>query len=117
MNEMNCENAMMTMMAELDGEKTEIPSQEQAAEHLAGCHDCRREFEQMRITSNLLRKQTRREHNADLWRNVERRLETRTKSAPQFEWQPFLLLGALLVVYKLLEMLPARDLGFAFKFV
>lgn len=32
-------------------------------------------------------------------------------------WKPFALIGLLLVIYKLLEMLPARDPGMAFKLV
>jgi hypothetical protein len=114
MNEINCETFLMTKMAEIDGEETEI-SAEQMDFHLAVCGNCRQEIELLRSTDNLLRRQTRREQNADLWSAIENRIGKRAIS--QTGWKPFALLGALLVASKLLEMLPAQDLGFAFKFV
>ncbi len=114
MNEINCEIFLMTKMAEIDGEETEI-SAEQMNLHLAACGNCRQEIEQMRSTDNLLGRQTRHEQDADLWSAIENRIGKQTVS--QTGWKPFALLGALLVAYKLLEMLPAQDLGLAFKFV
>lgn len=115
MNEMNCQNALMIMMAaELDGEETSV-SLEEAAAHLASCANCRQEFEQLQNTFSLLRKQTRRAQDADLWSAIETRIDA--KPATQSNWQPFLFLGVLLVAYKLLEMLPETDFGFMFKIV
>jgi predicted anti-sigma-YlaC factor YlaD len=114
MNEINCETFLMTKMAEIDGEETEI-SAEQINLHLVACENCRQEIKQMRSTDNLLGRQTRREQDADLWSAIENRIGKRAVS--QTGWKPFALLGALLVAYKLLEMLPAQDLGLAFKFV
>lgn len=114
MKEMNCENALMVKMAEMDGEETGISS-EQINSHLADCESCRREFEQMRTADILLKSQARREQAADLWSAIETQIEA--KSNPRIGWKPFVLLGLVLVVYKLLEMLPSQDFGLAFKLV
>lgn len=114
MNEINCETFLMTKMTEIDGEETEI-SAEQINLHLANCENCRQEIEQLRDTDNLLKRQTRREPDADLWSAIEKQIGTQTASP--IGWKPFALLGVLLVVYKLLEMLPERDFGLAFKLV
>jgi hypothetical protein len=114
-NQTNCEDAMLQMIAELDGEETEI-SAEQAAAHLVFCGNCRQEFEQTQNTLNLLRTQKRREQEAELWLEIENLLDARAESAPNRTWQPFLFLGAFLVAYKLLEMLPERELGWSLKF-
>lgn len=114
MNEINCNDALMAKMAEIDGEETEISSA-QINFHLANCENCRREFEQMLAADNLLKKLTRREQTADLWSAVETRIGAETSS--RIGWKPFVLLGAFLVVYKLLEMLSEQDFGLAFKLV
>jgi hypothetical protein len=55
------------------------------------------------------------EQHVDLWPAIENRIAKRSNSV--IGWRPFALIGLLLVIYKLLEMLPARDLGLAFKLV
>lgn len=113
---MNCENVLMAKMAEIDGEEeTAEFSAEQMNLHLATCENCRQEIEQMQLADNLLKRQTRRETDADLWSAVEKRIGARNVS--QIGWKPFVLLGALLVAYKLLEMIPEQDFGLAFKLV
>ncbi len=114
MNEINCENVLMAKMAELDGEETKI-SVEIITSHLAICENCRMEFEQMQITNNLFKRQTQREQEADLWSAIEERIGA--QSASPINWKPFVLLGVVLVGYRLLEMLPEQDLGLAFKIV
>lgn len=114
MNEINCENVLMAKMAEIDGEEAEF-STGQMNLHLATCENCRQEIQQMRLADNLLKNQTRREADADLWSAVEKRIGARTASP--IGWKPFALLGSLLVAYKLLEMLPRQDFGLAFKLV
>ena len=111
MNKKNCEDLLMAMMAQLDGEENEFV--EQAAFHLAECENCRMEFEQMQILDNLFKRQSRREQNADLWSAIEPRIEPKR----QTNWQPFALLGIFLVGYKLLEMLPEDEFGLWFKLV
>ena len=73
------------------------------------------EYEQMQATENLFKRQMRREQKANLWSAIERRIGAQTASP--INWKPFILLGAILVSSKLLEMLPARDFGLAFKIV
>lgn len=110
MNKENCEEILIAMMAVFDGERTEF-SPEQLKAHLAGCESCRGEIEEMQSTFALLKNQERRVSNVDLWSAVEPRIEAKTS------WKPFLFLAVFLIVYKLAEMLPERDLGLAFKIV
>lgn len=114
MNEITCENVLMAKMAEIDGEETDISSA-QINLHLADCEFCRTEFDEMQSADNLLKRQARREQNADLWSAIETQIGTKRDS--QIGWKPFILIGAILVAYKLLEMLPERDFGLAFKLV
>lgn len=116
MNEINCENAMLAMMAMMDGEET-LLSSEQTTAHLAQCKNCRQEFEQMQNIAGLLKKQNRREQDADLWLLIEKRIGAQNETASVIGWKMFILLGAFLVAYKLLEMIPERDFGLLFKFV
>ena len=114
MNEINCENVLMAKMAEIDGETAEF-SAEQMNMHLAACESCRQEIEQMREADNLLRRQARFEQDADLWAAIEKQIGDEPTS--EISWKPFVLVGALLVAYKLLELLPERDFGLVFKLV
>ena len=114
MNEANCEDVLVAWMAESDGEKPTL-SAEQISSHLKSCGDCQREVEQMLHVDSLLKQQARRQQDANLWPAVEKRLGSRI--VPQIGWAPFGLLGAMFVAYKLLEMLPERAPGIAFKLV
>lgn len=114
MNEINCENALLAKMAEMDGEETSF-SAEQRNLHVATCEQCGQEIEQMQAADNLLKRQARREQTADLWAVIEPRLGA--QEVPQNGWKPFAWLGALLVVYKVLELLPAQTFGLAFNLV
>ncbi|MCA1625058.1 MAG: hypothetical protein LC778_14905 [Acidobacteria bacterium] len=116
MNMINCENAMLVMLAVMDGEEP-LLSSEQTTAHLARCKNCRQEFGQMQNTANLLNKQKRREQDIDLWASIEKRIGAQSETASLIGWKPFLLLGVFLVAYKLLEMIPERDFGLLFKFV
>ncbi|HEX8564782.1 MAG TPA: hypothetical protein VF648_03875 [Pyrinomonadaceae bacterium] len=116
MSEIECKDAILSAMAEFDGESP-LLSSEQVNMHLAVCENCRQEIEQLQATVGLLQMQARREQPADLWRLIEKRIESQHKIAPQTNWKTFALLGALLVAYKLLEMLAAEEFGFLFKLV
>jgi len=65
----------------------------------------------LQALDQVLARQTFSEPRVDLWPTIENRI------AKPLGWQPFALIGLLLVTYKLLEMLPARDPGIAFKLV
>lgn len=111
-----CEDVLIQKSALIDGEKADF-SEEEINTHLAGCDACRRQIEQMESTSALLRRQKRREQNVDLWSAIEKRIHTQANAVSPLKWQPFVALGIFLVIYKLLEMLPARDPGWALKLV
>lgn len=117
MSDIKCEDAILSAMAEFDGEEP-LFSSEQLKAHLNGCENCRREIVQMQKTFGLLQRQTRREEIADLWHSIEKQIEPQQmKASPQIGWNVFAFLTAFLVGFKLLEMLPAEEFGFLFKFV
>ncbi len=113
-----CEETILSAMAEMDGESP-LLSAEQTKRHLNGCERCQAEIEGQAITVNLLQKQKRRNDAValNLWFEIEKRIDEKAVSEPVGQRQFFLLLGAILVAYKLLEMLPVRDFGFSFKLV
>ena len=113
---MNCEEILIQKLALMDGEKAEL-SAEQIDAHLADCENCRREIAQMENVVTVLNRQQREVPDADLWSAIEKRIGAQSAGALTFQWQPFALLGVFLVVYKLLEMVPERDFGWALKLV
>lgn len=114
MKEISCEDVLMAQMAAADGEEPGF-SKELLAAHVADCVNCQNELEQLQALDRLLARHTLSEPPIDLWPVIENRIAKRTRSV--VGWQPFALIGLLLVLYKLLEMLPARDLGMVFKLV
>ena len=117
MTKLNCESVCMAAMAIADGYQYELSS-EQIEAHLASCSECRREVEQLQALSSLLDAQERRQRTENVWQRIEQELPAAApaESASQ-AWHPFLLLGVLLLGYRLVEMIPDRDLGFLFKLV
>ena len=114
MKDLSCEDVLMAQMAALDGEEPGF-AKEQLAAHIAGCANCQHELKQLQALDQVLAGHTLSEPRVDLWPAIENRIAKRTR--PVVSWQPFALIGLLLVIYKLLEMLPARDPGMAFKLV
>jgi anti-sigma factor RsiW len=115
MKELTCEEVLISQMAAADGEEPELTKQ-QLSTHIAGCANCQHELQQFRGLDQLLAGHTlSQESHVDLWPAVENRIARPARAT--FRWQPFALIGLLLVIYKLLEMLPARDPGLAFKLV
>jgi hypothetical protein len=112
----DCEEIILSVMAEMDGE-TPLLSTEQTAQHLRQCEQCQTEIKRQKETFNFFQGQKRLAPQADLWFEIERRISDRPISEPIRTRYFFLLLGVILVVYKLLEMIPAQDFGFLFKFV
>jgi len=110
-----CKATVFSVMAEIDGE-TPILSPEQTARHVTGCERCRAEIERQKAAVNLLQRQQRQTADVgDLWPEVEKRIRDKPISRSVRGRYFFFLLGAILVIYKLLEMIPAQDLGFWFK--
>ena len=114
MKELSCEDVLMAQMAAADGEAQAF-SKEQLAAHMTGCANCQNELKQLQVLDRMLASHTLSEPHVDFWPAIENRIAKPTSSV--LGWQPFALIGVLLVVYKLLEMLPARDPGMALKLV
>jgi anti-sigma factor RsiW len=113
MNDMGCEKVLLARMAEADGERAELSSEEIAL-HLSTCDNCRAEVAEWEKVDRVLQSAARAEQSLDLWPAVSQRLP---RSAPRSEWTPFIIAGVMLLAYKLLEMLPEKDPGMAVKLV
>jgi hypothetical protein len=111
MQELTCEDVLMAQMAAADGEEPAF-SKEQLAAHMTRCPDCQNEVKQLLTLDRVLASHTLAEAHVDLWPAIENRI-----AKPVLSWKPFALIGLLLIIYKLLEMLPAHDPGLAFKLV
>jgi hypothetical protein len=116
MSELNCESVSMAAMAIADGYQPELSS-EQIGTHLASCADCRRELGQLQELSSLLDTQERRRWTENLWERIERRLVGARSTRTSTVLPSFMFLGALLLGYRLVELIPDRDFSFLFKFV
>lgn len=117
MTKPDCEHACMAAMAMEDGYVSEL-SADQIEAHLANCSDCRREVGQLRALANLLDAQKRKHGTADVWKQVKPRLPNASPGQSTSQaWYPFLLLGVLLLGYRLVEMIPERNVGLFFKLV
>ena len=110
MKELTCEDVLMSQMAAADGEEPEF-SKQQLSTHIGSCVNCQHELHQFQALDQLLTGHTLSEPRVNLWPAIENGIAKGT------HWRPFALIGLLLVIYKLLEMLPARDPGMAFKLV
>ena len=111
MQKLNCEDVLTAQMAAADGEEPAF-SKEQLAAHMTGCVNCQNELKQLLTLDRVLASHALAETHVNLWPAIENRI-----AKPGLSWKPFALVGLLLIIYKLLEMLPARDLGMAFKLV
>lgn len=112
MKELSCEDILMAQMAIADGEEP-LFAKEQLAAHITKCANCQRELVQLQSLDQMLMSQTLSEPRVDLWPAIENRIGKRTALG----WQPFALIALLLVIYKLLEWLPANEPGMVFKLV
>ena len=112
----NCEVVCMAAMALEEGGVSEF-SAEQVEAHLADCSDCRREVRQLRSLASLLDGQKRRQRTENVWGHVEQHLVALPTPSASQVWHPFVILGLLLLGYRLVEMIPDRHLGFLFKLV
>jgi len=117
MTKLNCESVCMAAMVMADGYVSEF-SPDRIKAHLAGCAECRREVEHLQVLSSLLDKQERRPRTENVWKRVEPRLAhapASQRTSPVL--YPFILLGVLLLSYRLVQMIPDRDFGLLFKLV
>jgi hypothetical protein len=114
MKELSCEDVLMAQMAVADGEEPGF-AKEQLVAHIGVCANCHQELEQSQALDQVLAGHALSETRVDLWPVIENSIAKRSR--PAIGWKPFALIGLLLVIYKLLEMLPAEVPGMAFKLV
>lgn len=110
-------------MGRADGVQPPLPPAEIEA-HLAHCADCRREIAQLETLSGLLGSRKRSLRPENLWAGIENHLPAPAAAAAAAREEfpasrPFILLGLLLVAYRLVEMIPDRSSGpgWSFKLV
>jgi len=113
----DCENICMAAMAIADGYQPEL-SAERIEAHLADCSDCRREISQLQALSSLFATQQRLRRTEDVWNRIERELPdaSASRSTARASYS-FMVLGVLLLGYRLIELIPDRHFGFLFKLV
>jgi hypothetical protein len=111
MRDLTCERVLIAMMAAADGESAELSLEEMKA-HLSACEGCHDEAVRMQQLSDIFRQATRRERTIDLWPAIDGRLG---QQSPRIGWQIYAVVGVLLLGYKLFEMLPEADPGWAIR--
>jgi anti-sigma factor RsiW len=117
MTKLDCEVVCMEAMARADGYVSEL-SADQIEAHLAGCSECRREVQQLRKLTTMLDGHKRQQPTADVWQKVSERLPADVpKRTTSRTWYPFMVLGLLLLGYRLMEMIPDRHFGLLFKLI
>ena len=109
-----CEETILSVIAEMEGELPLLFA-EQTTRHLSQCEHCRVEIERQKKTINMFQGQKRLSSNVDLWSEIESRINDKPGSEQIGSQYFFPLLCAILVVYKLFEMIPAQDPGFLFR--
>lgn len=112
MTEINCESVCMAAMAIADGCQSALSASEIKA-HIENCSDCRQATTELRALSSFLDTQKRQQQVANTWTSIEARLPTVPSASPH--WRPLMLLGVFLLGYRLVEILPDRDLVWLFK--
>jgi len=117
MTRVDCENVGRAAMATEDGYVSEL-SADQIEAHLADCSDCRGEVRELRALANLLDGQKRKQRTENIWERVEQHLPAALPPRSRSRvGRAFVILGLLLLGYRLLEIVPNRHLGLLFKLV
>ena len=121
MSKLNCESISMAAMALAEGYQSDLSAQ-QIQTHLASCSECRRELGQLEALSRVLDAQARRQRTEDIWPLIETRIERRFANAAPVQssspaWAAFVILGLLLLGYRIVELVPDRNFSLLFKVV
>jgi predicted anti-sigma-YlaC factor YlaD len=104
-------------MARLDGNEAAL-SREAIENHLAACADCRDEVEQMEKVDALFRHQQRREHAVNVWPVVQAEIVRKPIASPiSASAVPFIVLGVLLLGYRLFELIPGANFSLVIKLI
>jgi len=116
MTEPTCDNICKAAMAIFDGGPAELNSA--AVEiHLAACPACREEIEQLTALAVGLSRLKRRQQAVDLWPVIRGELHQRQYAGKKSAWRPFFGLSALLLGYRILEIVPRIELSTVFKLI
>jgi predicted anti-sigma-YlaC factor YlaD len=108
---MNCDEALMMKMAELDGERTRSADVDS---HVDSCENCCRDLALMRNLDELFQKHERVESNSTVWPAVNERI---SKQASRVGWHIFAVAALALVAFKIIGMSLANEPGFLFGLV
>lgn len=108
---MNCEEALMMKMAELDGEQAR--SIETDA-HIEGCEDCSREIAAMRSLDVLFEAHEPMQSDVSVWPHVSDRI---SKQTPSVGWGIFAIPVLALVAFKVFGMTLPTEPGLLFGLV
>ena len=105
----------MSAMAILDGEEPQLSAKE-INEHLQSCADCRHELELQKDIAKLLGNQNRRSFTEDICSRIAAVIQESEarRYAGQKLW-PFVVLGLILLGYKIIEVLPGVTAGLVIK--
>ena len=115
MNKEYCEKVRLSAMVILDGEIPPL-SVKELDEHLKSCVDCRRELEQQKVVIRLLDEQNRQLITEDVCSRVAATIEElRVKPESRQRLGLFIVLGLILLVYKVIEVLPNFTSGLVIK--
>ncbi|HYP28530.1 MAG TPA: hypothetical protein VE262_17585 [Blastocatellia bacterium] len=117
MSEPTCQIVIMELMATGDGRPPSVPIEVINA-HLASCAACREEARELEGLGGLLDAQRRQIPSDDLWPMIAPRLKSKKAAAGEkTTLYYFILFGASLALYKLLELIPERRIDVAFKLI
>ena len=116
MVEVNCETVRIAALALADGEKPLLQVSEIEA-HRMSCADCRLEIDSLGAIVRLLDSQKRHRTQEDVWPSIERRLNSDIRRRAHFGSRWLLLIGLVLVAYKIILMVPDRDMGIWFRLI
>ena len=112
-----CEKVRLSAMMILDGEIPSLPVKE-LDEHLKSCADCRREVEQQKVIIGLLDEQSRLLITEDVCSRVTAAIEDlRVKLKSRQRLGLFIVLGLILLAYKIIEVLPGFTPGLITKLI
>jgi predicted anti-sigma-YlaC factor YlaD len=109
MKDLTCEEVSLALMVAADGESAPL-SPEEIKAHFISCAGCREAAVRRQRLDDLFRQAKRRESTIDLWPAIDSRLP---QSSSRIGWQPYAIAGVLLLAYKLFELLPEAEPGWA----